>query len=55
MDDTIKALERHLENASQINEKMESLWVKIEDLDRYINIENIDLSVLPRIKPYDIR
>ena len=34
MEDTIKDLERHLENAYQINQKMESLQVKIEELDR---------------------
>ena len=54
MVDTIKALERHLENASRINQNMESFWVKIEELDRQRNIENNDLSGSLRIKAYDI-
>ena len=53
--DTIKALEIHIENASQRNQKMEPLQVKIEDLDRWINIEKNAPSDLPGIKAYDIR
>ena len=34
---------------------MESLQVKIEELDRWINIENNSPSGLPGIKAYDIR
>ena len=55
MVNTIKALEIHLENASKINQKMESLRVKIEEIDRWINIENNSLSGLPGIKPFEIR
>ena len=53
MADTIQALEIHLENASQINQKMESLWVK--ELDIWRNIEKNDRSGLLGIKAYDIR
>ena len=55
MVNTIKALDRHLENASQINQKMESLQVKIEELDRWRNIEKNAPSGLLGIKSYDIR
>ena len=55
MVDIIKVLEIHLENASQINQKMESLQVKIEELDRWRNIEKNSLSGLSGIKACDIR
>ena len=55
MENTIKALERNLENASQMNQKMESLQVKIEEMDIWRNIEKNAPSGLPRIKAYDIR
>lgn len=55
MVDTIKALERHIENASPINQKMESLQDKIEQLDRWRNIEKNVPSGLLGIKAYDIR
>ena len=55
MEDTIKALERHLEIASHINQKMESFQVKIDDLDIWRNVENNSPSGLPGIKDYDIR
>ena len=48
--DTIKSFDRHLENASQINQKMESLWIKIEDVDRWIIIENNSPSGILGIK-----
>ena len=51
----IKDLEKHLEISSQINQKMESLWIKVEDLDKCKNIEKFFPSGLPRIKDYDIR
>ena len=54
MVDTIKHLERHLENAYQLNQKMESLQVKIEKLDRWINIKKNAPSGIPGIKAYDI-
>jgi hypothetical protein len=52
---TIKALEIHLENTSRLNQKIESLWLKIEDLDRWRNIKKNDPIGLPGIKSYDIR
>ena len=33
MANKIKALEKNFEIASQISQKMESLWIKVEDLD----------------------
>ena len=55
MVDKVKVLEKHLEIVSQINLKMESLHVKIEDLDKWRNMENNFPSILPVIKTYDIR
>ena len=55
MVDKIKALENHIEIASQINQKMESLQIKVKELDRWKNLEKIVPSGLPRIKAYDIR
>ena len=46
----VKVLENHLEVVSQINLKMESLQVKIEDLDKWRNMENNVPSSLPVIK-----
>ena len=54
MDDKMKMLEKHLEIVSQINLKMESLQVKIEELDKGRNIEKNVPSSLPVIKTYDI-
>ena len=47
----VKVLEKHLKIVSQINLKMESLQVKIEELDRWRSIEK---NGLPMIKTYDI-
>ena len=55
MEDKIKALEKHFEIASQINQKMESLQIKVEELDKWKNMEKIVPSGLPGIKAYDIR
>ena len=52
---TIKALEKHLEIASQINQKMESPHIKVEELDIWRNMEKNVPSGLPGIKAYDIR
>ena len=48
-------LEKHLKFASQINLKMESLQTKIEELDRWRNMEKSVPSGLMEIKAYDIR
>ena len=54
MADKVKDLEKHLEIVSQINIKMESLQVKIEELDKWRSIEKNVPSSLPVIKTYDI-
>ena len=54
MEDIIKALEKHLENAYQVYKNMESLWTNIEELDEWINLEKNVLGGLPIIKAYDI-
>ena len=54
MADKVKVLEKHLEIISQINLKMESLQVKIEELDKWRSIEKNVPSSLPVIKTYDI-
>ena len=54
MADKVKMVEKNLEIVSQINQKMRSLHVKIEDLDRWGSIENNVPSSLPVIKSYDI-
>ena len=51
----VKVIEKHLEIVSQINLKMESLQVKIEELDRSRNMEKSVPSSLPIVKTYDIR
>ena len=50
----VKSLEKHLEIVSQINLKMGSLQAKIEELDRWRNMEKSVPSGLPAIKSYDI-
>ena len=50
----VKVLEKHLKIVSQINLKMESLQVKMEELDRWRSIENNVPSSLPVIKTCDI-
>jgi hypothetical protein len=54
MADKVKVVEKHLKIVSQINLKMESLQVKIEELDKWRIIENNVPSILPVIKIYDI-
>ena len=51
----VKALEKHLKIVSQINLKMESLQTKIEDLEKWRNMEKSVLSILLAAKYYDIR
>ena len=51
----MKVVENHLEIVSQINLNMESLQTKIEDLDRWRNMEKSVPSGLPVVKDYDIR
>ena len=50
----VKALEKHLEIVSQINLKMESLQVKVEEIDKWRKMEKSVPSSLPKIKNYDI-
>ena len=54
MVDKVKVLEKHLEIVSLINLKMESLQVKIKELDKWRSIEKNVPSNLPVIKTYDI-
>ena len=49
----MKVLEKHLEIVSQLNLKMESLQVKIEELEKWSIEKNVPSS-LPVIKTYDI-
>ena len=51
----VKALEKHLETVSKINVKMESIQSKIEDIDKWRNIEKSVPSSLPVFKAYDIK
>ena len=55
MDYKVKALEKHLEIVSQIDVKMESLQVKIEELDTWRNMEKSVPTSLSIVKTYDIR
>ena len=55
MEDKVKDLEKDLGVVSQINNKMESLQIKIEEPDKWRNMEKIVPSGLPEIKDYDIR
>ena len=55
MAEKVKALEKHLEVVSQINLKMESLQTKIEELDKWRNMEKNVPSSLPVVKSYDIK
>ena len=54
MDKKVKTLEKHLEIVSQINLKMESLQVKIEEPDIWRNMEKSAPGILPVIRAYDI-
>jgi predicted RNase H-like nuclease (RuvC/YqgF family) len=55
MIDMLKALENHLEVASQIHRSMESLQVKIEELEEWRSSKKNVLDGLPSLKSYDIR
>ena len=55
MEEKVKALEKHFEIVSQINLKMESLHAKIENLDKWRNMDKKFLSRLPAVKAYEIR
>ena len=55
MAEKVKSLEKHLEIVSEINMKMESLQMKIEELDRWRNMEKSVPSGLSTVKVYDIR
>ena len=55
MEDKIKYFKKHIDISSHINQKMESLWIKVEEMDRWRNMEKIIPSVLLGIKAYDIR
>ena len=54
MVDKVKMVEKHLKIVSQINIKMRSLQLNIEDLDKLRSIEKNVPSSLPGIKSYDI-
>ena len=47
MEEKVKDMEKHLEIVSQTNLKMESLRTKIEELDRWRNMEKSVPSGLP--------
>ena len=51
----IKSIEKHLEIVSQINLKMEFLQAKIEELDKWRNMEKNVPSRIPIDKSYAIR
>ena len=55
MVEKVKDLEKHLEIVSQINLKMESLQTKLEELDKWRDMEKSVLSSLPMVKASDIR
>ena len=55
MVDMLKDLEKHLEVASQIHWSMESLQVKIEELEEWRISEKNVHDGLPTLKSYDIR
>ena len=54
MADKVKMVEKHLEIVSQTNQRMISLQVKIEDLEKWRSMENNVPSILLVIKSYDI-
>ena len=54
MAEKVKSLEKHLKIVSHINLKMESLQVKIEELDKWRNMEKKTPSILYIVKSYDI-
>jgi hypothetical protein len=50
----VKYLEKHLEIVYKINLKIESLQTKIEEIEKWWNMEKSVLSILPTVKYYDI-
>ena len=54
MTDKVKVLEKHLEIVSHFNVKMESLQVKIKELEKWRIMEKNVPSSLPVIKTYYI-
>ena len=54
MADKVKMVEKHLEIVSQVNQKMRSLQVNIEDLEMWRSMEKNVPSSLLVIKIYDI-
>lgn len=54
MADKIKDFEKNIEIISKINQKMESLQIKVEELDRWRNMDKNVPSGLPGIQSYDI-
>ena len=50
----VKMVEKHLEIVSQVNQKMRSLQVKIEDINKWRRMEKNIPSSLSMIKIYDI-
>ena len=54
MADKVKMVEKHLEIVSQVNQKMRSLQVKIEDVGKCRRMEKNVPIILPMIKNYDI-
>ena len=54
MAEKVKALEKHLEIVYKINLKIESLQTKIEEIEKWWNMEKSVLSILPTVKYYDI-
>ena len=55
MADIIKAIEKNLETASLVNQNMESLQTKIEEIDEWRNLEKNVPSGLLIKKSYNIR
>lgn len=55
MEDKVKYLEKHLKIVSQINQMIESLQIKIEELERWRNTKKNVPSGLPAIKSYDLK
>ena len=55
IEEKVKDLEKHLDIVSQVNLKMESLQAKIEELDKWRNMEKSVPSSLLAVKSYDIR
>ena len=55
MEKKVKDLEKHIDIISQTNLKMESLQTKIEELDKWRNMEKNVPSSLSIVKYHDIR